>query len=399
MDGSGGNTLLSAIGADSTRYDVWIAGSPKGSLWERAVAGGVTPVKLPRLREVVAPLDDLIILLDLVRLIRRERFAIVHTHSSKAGFLGRFAAWLCRTPVIVHTIHGFSWHDYMSRRRRRAYLALERLVGRMTDEFFAVSPQVAREAIDQRMAKPGSVSVVPSAIELDTIPDKADPQIRSGLGIPPDVPVVGTVGRLDFQKAPLDFVRMAATVKASHPLTRFVWIGEGPLLEQAQEEARRQYVEILFTGYRPDAPRVAACFDVYVVCSFYEGLGRGLCEALASGRPVVATAVNGVVDIVEPGSTGLLAPAADPETLSRKVAWLLDHPEEGRRMGEAGRVQARALFEPALMCRLIDQSYARLLGLPADDPVETNVFGWSLGRPEHQGSDSVQVNRDAIHSG
>jgi glycosyltransferase involved in cell wall biosynthesis len=251
MDGSGGNTLLSAIGADSTRYDVWIAGSPKGSLWERAVAGGVTPVKLPRLREVVAPLDDLIILLDLVRLIRRERFAIVHTHSSKAGFLGRFAAWLCRTPVIVHTIHGFSWHDYMSRRRRRAYLALERLVGRMTDEFFAVSPQVAREAIDQRMAKPGSVSVVPSAIELDTIPDKADPQIRSGLGIPPDVPVVGTVGRLDFQKAPLDFVRMAATVKASHPLTRFVWIGEGPLLEQAQEEARRQYVEILFTGYRP----------------------------------------------------------------------------------------------------------------------------------------------------
>jgi glycosyltransferase involved in cell wall biosynthesis len=380
MDGSGGNTLVSAIGTDSTRYDVWIAGSPPGSLWERAVAGGVTTVKLPRLREVVAPLDDLIVLLDLVRLIRRERFGIVHTHSSKAGFLGRLAAWLCRTPVIVHTIHGFSWHDYMSRRRRRAYIALERLVGRMTDEFFAVSPQVAREAIDKRMAALGSVSVVPSAIELDTIPARADPQTRSALGIPPHVPVVGTVGRLDFQKAPLDFVRMAATVKASHPLTRFVWVGDGPLLEEAAEEARRQGVEILFTGFRPDAPRVAACFDVYIVCSLYEGLGRGLSEALASGRPVVATAVNGVVDIVEPGSTGLLAPAADPEALGRKVAWLLDHPEEGRRMGEAGRVRARALFEPSLMCRLIEQSYARLLGLPADDPVETNVFGWSLGR-------------------
>jgi glycosyltransferase involved in cell wall biosynthesis len=389
MDGSGGNTLLSAVGADSTRYDVWIAGSPTGSLWERAVAGGVTPVKLSRLREVVAPLDDLIVLLDLVRLIRRERFAIVHTHSSKAGFLGRLAAWLCRTPVIVHTIHGFSWHDFMSRRRRRAYLALERLVGRMTDEFFAVSPQVAREAIDQRMAAPGSVSVVPSAIELDTIPGRADPQIRSRLGIPPDVPVVGTVGRLDFQKAPLDFVRMAAAVRASHPPTRFVWVGDGPLLQQTEKEARREGVEILFTGFRPDAPHLAACFDVYVVCSLYEGLGRGLSEALASGRPVVATAVNGVVDIVEPGSTGLLAPPADPETLSEKVAWLLDHPEEGRRMGEAGRSRARALFEPSLMCRLIEQSYARLLGLPADDSVETNVSGWTLGRPVHQGSKSV----------
>jgi glycosyltransferase involved in cell wall biosynthesis len=399
MDGSGGNTLLSAIGVDARRYDVWIAGSPAGSLWERAIVGGVTPVKLSRLREVVAPLDDFIVLRDLVRLIRRERFAVVHTHSSKAGFLGRLAAWLCRTPVIVHTIHGFSWHDYMSARRRRAYLALERFVGRMTDEFFAVSPQVAREAVDLRMAAPGSVSVIPSAIELDRIPDGGDSRARSELEIPPEVPLVGTVGRLDFQKAPLDFVRMAAAVRASRPDAHFVWVGEGPLLEDAQAEARRHGIEILFTGYRPDAPRLAACFDVYVVCSLYEGLGRGLSEALASGRPVVATAVNGVVDIVEPGSTGLLAPPADPETLGRKVTWLLDHPDAARRMGEAGRLRARALFEPSLMCRLIEQSYARLLGLPADDPVETKVFDWSLGRIERQSRNNGEVNRDAIRSG
>jgi glycosyltransferase involved in cell wall biosynthesis len=382
MDGSGGNTLLSAIGADRSRYDVWIAGSPAGTLWERALAHGVTPVKLPRLREVVTPLDDLIVLVELVRLIRRERFTVVHTHSSKAGFLGRLAAWLCRTPVIVHTIHGFSWHDYMSRRRRRTYVALERLVGRMTDAFFAVSPQVAREAVEVGMAAPGSICVVPSAIELNQIPAGPNPEIRSGLGIPDDVPLVGTVGRLDFQKAPLDFVRMAATVTASHPRTRFAWVGEGPLLEDARTEARRLGVEIVFTGFRLDAPRIAACFDVYVVSSLYEGLGRGLSEALASGRPVVATAVNGVVDLVEPGSTGLLAPPAAPATLGRNVAWLLDHPEEARRMGEAGRLRARALFRPALMCQLIDQNYARLLGLPArglvraDDGRVTEKLAW-----------------------
>jgi glycosyltransferase involved in cell wall biosynthesis len=363
-DGSGGNTLVTLLGADRTRYDLWVAGSPGGSLWGRAASSGVTTVELPRLREVVAPLDDLIVLFELVRLIRRERFAVVHTHSSKAGFLGRLAAWICRTPVVVHTIHGFAWHDFMSGHRRRAYVALERLVRPMTHAFFAVSPHVAREAVEMRMASPATVSVVPSAVELDKIPQRPDPRVRAELGIPADVPLVGSVGRLDFQKAPLDFVRMAASVVVSHPRTRFVWVGEGKLLEEAQAEARRLGVEVTFTGFREDAASIAACFDVFVISSLYEGLGRALSEALASGRPVVATAVNGVVDIVEPGSTGLLARPADPEALARNVAWLIDHPDEARRMGEAAQARARALFEPTLMCRLIEQTYALLLGLP-----------------------------------
>jgi glycosyltransferase involved in cell wall biosynthesis len=364
MDGSGGNTLVTLLGADQNRYELSVAASPAGSLWERAAAHGVTTFKLPRLRETVAPLDDLIALVALVRLIRRERFSIVHTHSSKAGFIGRLAAWLCRTPVVVHTIHGFSWHDFMKRRRRRVYIALERLVGRMTDAFFAVAPQVAREAVELRLARPGSVLVAPSAIELEAIPKHPNPHIRDQLGIPSDAPLIGTVGRLDFQKAPLDFVRMAARVARSHPETRFVMVGDGVLLADARAEARRLGVDVLFTGFREDAGRFASCFDVFVISSLYEGLGRGLSEALASGCPVVATAVNGVVDIVEPGSTGLLAPPGDPAALARNVTWLLDHPDAARRMGDAGRARTRGIFEPALMCRTIEETYARLLGLP-----------------------------------
>jgi hypothetical protein len=126
--GAGSNTLLSVLGADRERYDVWVAGAPEGGLWERARKAGVTTVKLKQMREVVPPRDDLLVLFDLVRLIRRERFSVVHTHSSKAGVLGRLAAWLCRTPVIVHTIHGFSGHDFMTAPRRRTYHAIERLV-------------------------------------------------------------------------------------------------------------------------------------------------------------------------------------------------------------------------------------------------------------------------------
>lgn len=364
MDGSGGNTLVTLLGADRTRYEVWVAASPGGTLWKRAEAHGVRTVKVSRLREVVAPIDDLLALFALVRLIRRERFSIVHTHSSKAGFLGRLAAWLCRTPVIVHTIHGFSWHNFMNRRRRRVYIALERLVGRMTDAFFAVAPQVGREAVELGLARPGSVSVVPSAIELDPTPEQAGPRIRDELGIPPDMPVVGTVGRVDFQKAPLHFVRMAARVARSHPRTRFVMVGDGALLSDARAEARHQGVDVLFTGFREDGPRLVYCFDVFVISSLYEGLGRALSEAIAAGCPVAATAVNGVVDIVEPGSTGLLAPPDDHEALAQNVVWLLDHPDEARRMGEAGRARIRGLFEPAVMCRRVEQTYARLLGLP-----------------------------------
>jgi len=375
--GAGGNTLVSVIGADRERYEMWVAGAPAGPLWEQAEEHGVRTVKLERLREVISPREDLVVLAELVRLIHREQFSIVHTHSTKAGMLGRVAAWLCGTPVIVHTIHGFSSHDFMSARRRRAYLAVERFAAPITDAFLAVAPEVAREAVEKKLAPPGSVSVVPSAVEVDRITAESDPAIRSELGIAADAAVVGTVGRLDFQKAPLDFVRMAASVSAARPGTRFVMVGDGPLLDETREAARALGVDVTFTGFRRDAARVAACFDVFVISSLYEGLGRALTEALASGRPVVATAVNGVVDLVEPGATGLLAAPDAPEDLAANVIWLLDHPDEARRMGEAGRARVRAAFAPATMCALIEETYARLLGLPQSDRAAERAYGRS----------------------
>jgi hypothetical protein len=125
--GAGGNTLLSALGADPRRYEVWVAGAEGGPLWARARQAGLGTVELRRFREVLSPADDLYVLWQLLRLLRRERFTVVHTHSAKGGFLGRLAAWLARVPLVVHTYHGFSYHDFMPARRRRAYLALERL--------------------------------------------------------------------------------------------------------------------------------------------------------------------------------------------------------------------------------------------------------------------------------
>jgi glycosyltransferase involved in cell wall biosynthesis len=361
--GAGANTLLSALGMDRGTYEVWVAGVPGGDLWQRARAGGVHTVEIPGFREVLAP-ADVLVLWRLIRLIRRERFTIVHTHSAKGGFLGRLAARLCRTPVVVHTFHGLSFHDHMPRGKYRLYRSLERLTRRFTHAFLAVAPRLAREVVEQRLAPPGSVTVVPSAVEFDDIPAGFDPAARRALGFGRDVRLIGTVGRVDHQKAPLDFVRMAAAVRATHPDTAFVMVGDGPNAAGVRQLAAELGVEVVVTGYRSDAAWLAAGLDVFVITSLYEGLGRALTEALAAARPVVATAVNGVPDLVEPGATGLLGTAGDPDGLAEAVGWLLDHASEAAAMGRQGRARVRVAFTPAAMCSALDECYRRLLGVP-----------------------------------
>lgn len=367
--GAGGNTLLTAAGMDPKVYEVWIAGVPGGDLWERARAAGVRTVEIPGFRDVLTP-ADLLVLWRLIRLIRRERFSVVHTHSAKGGFLGRFAARICRTPVVVHTFHGISFHDRMSRGRRAAYRRLERLPRPFTDTFFAVAPQLAREVVEQRLAPPGRVSVVPSAVDLAGVPFDFDQDARRALGVPAGIPLVGTVGRIDHQKAPLDFVRMAAAVRLDHPDAQFVIVGGGPLEADVRRLAAELGVGVRMTGYRPDAAQLVAGLDVFVISSLYEGLGRALTEALAAARPVAATCVNGVPDLVEPGATGLLAPPADPAALARAVSWLLSHPAEAAAMGRQGRTRVRTAFDAPAMCAAIDRSYRQLLGLPEPPPAD-----------------------------
>ncbi len=368
--GSGGNTLASATGMDPDRYETWVAAMPGGPLWAEAEAAGVRTVEIPHMRETISPWQDLRACLQLVALMRRERFAVVHTHCSKAGLIGRVAARLAGTPVVVHTFHILAAHEGLSVPRRAAYLAIERRVRSFAHSYVAVAPRLARQAVEQRIAPPGRVAVIPSAVDLGEIPAEDSRTARAELGIPEDAEVVGTVGRIVAQKAPLDFVRMCSLIQQARRDVVFVMVGDttlesGGLELETRREAERLGVRILFTGYRPDAPRVASTFDVYVVPSRYEGLGRALTEAMASGRPVVATAVNGVPDLVEPGVTGLLAEAGDVGALADAAGWLLDHPDEAAMMGRQARERVRSHFATETMCRALDELYAELLGLPA----------------------------------
>lgn len=373
--GSGGNTLVSAAGMDPSRYETWVAAMPGGPLWEEAEHAGVRTVRLRHMRERISPWHDLLVTAELVRLIRRERFTVVHTHCSKAGLSGRLAARLAGTPVVVHTFHILAVHPGLSRGRRLAYLVMERLARRWAHRYVAVAPRVALDAVRQHIAPPGSLVVVPSAVDVPRVSPDDDQAVRNELGIPADAPVVGTVGRIVQQKAPLDFVRMCALVHSRRPEVVFVMVGDATLESAGLEEetrrtAARLGVPVIFTGFRPDAPRVAASFDVYVVPSLYEGLGRAVTEAMASARPVVATAVNGVPDLVEHGATGLIAPPSDPAALATAVEWLLDHPVQAAQMGAQAQERVRQHLGPDVMCQALDQLYSELLGLPEQQPAE-----------------------------
>jgi glycosyltransferase involved in cell wall biosynthesis len=365
--GSGGNTVTSALGMDTARYEVSVAAAGGGSMWADLAGSQVRTVPLRHMREEVSPAHDLLAALEILRLLRTERFTVVHTHCAKAGAIARVAARLAGTPVVVHTFHALAAHDAMSRQRRWAYLLLERLLSSSADRYVAVAPRLARQVVERRLAPPGKVVVVPSGLDRVGLGPVRRGTFRRELGIAADVPLVGTVGRLVAQKAPLDFVRMAALVQQRHPRARFVMVGDTelesrPLEAETRAEAARLGVDVLFTGHRPDAAALVADLDVYVVPSLHEGLGRALTEAMLAGRPVVATAVNGVPDLVEPGATGLLVPPRSPAALADCVSWLIDHPKAAAAMGEQGRNRVRGSFGVDVMCRGLDAIYAELLG-------------------------------------
>jgi glycosyltransferase involved in cell wall biosynthesis len=355
--GFGNVALLCALGMDPRRYEMWIVGGNEDGdeLWSRAREGGVNTVAWPQFRAGYH-LVDLLVLIRLIRLIRRERFTIVHTHGAKGNVLGRIAAWICRTPVVVHTFPGFQ--------RITAYSKVESKPHQLGDGYIAVSPTVARQAIEDRKAPPAGVRVIPAAVEMDIIPTEFSKAGRADLGVPSDVTLIGTVGRIEPQKGHLDFVRMAAQVRKTHPNTAFVIVGDGQLAEDVRRLAAELDVDVRITGYLPEAERLIAGMDVFVMTSLYEGVPLVLVAALVSGRPCVSTAVDGIPDLIDHGTTGLLTPRSDPAAAATAVRWMIDHPEEAAAMGKQGQVRTGASFAPDRMCAAVDAYYSELLSQP-----------------------------------
>ena len=334
--------LTEKLGApDYDSHLIYGIGEPgEGDMTYFAEARGVQTTHLPELGRALNPMHDLAALLKLHRLIRDLKPDVVHTHTSKAGFLGRLAAWWAGTPIIIHTYHGHVFEGHFSWLVTQIFIQMERLAARPSDTLIALTDGLRRELADEyHIARKGRFTVLPLGLDLSgytSTPRKAG-TFRAAWDIPAGIPLIGIVGRLAPVKNHALFLEAAARVKVQLPAAHFAIIGDGEVRPEieSQVDALGLRESVTFTGWQSDLAPIYSDLDALVISSTNEGTPGSVIEALASGCPVVATEVGGVADLLDHGQLGRLVPPGDPEALANAITDTLLNPPDG---DEARRV-------------------------------------------------------------
>lgn len=355
-------------GLDKTRFTAEVAAPMMRhgtindtSFVEEIRAIGVTLHSINMYREI-RPFADLKALFSLIRLIRQNHYDIIHTHSSKAGFLGRMAAFVNRCPV-VYTPNGFYFLDTGHFAKKQLFIALERLAGLFTWQLIVVSPSEQKTAFYYHIAAPERTTLIPNAVDISQFTPCPTHRTRTALGIEPGTAVLGTVSRYISQKDPLTMIRAIRLVADQYPQFCFLWCGEGELRQPTEQLATELGLStyIQFLGFRPDIQTIMNTFDIFVLSSIFEGLPYTLLEAMSLAKPIVATNVIGSQDVVIDGVTGLLVPPQDPHALAQAILTLLQQPEHRLQMGISGRQRVINHFSLDQMVRETETIYDRLV--------------------------------------
>jgi len=372
VGGAQENTILTCEALHRAGREVTlIAGpthGPEGSLVARAAAGGYRYIECPPLLRQIAPLNDWQASADLRKLFRDLRPDVVHTHSSKAGILGRRAARATGCSCIVHTIHGMSFNRTQSPMVRWAFRAAERSCAAMTHHFIAVSDAMVRQAVAAGLAPRERFTTIYSGMETERFdPAQYDRgAVRRGWNVASDEVVVGVVARLFRNKGYEVLIPAMVAALRGNPGLRFVWIGDGAQRDDYESQLRRLGIRerVTLTGLvRPEEiPGLLAGVDLLAHASAWEGLPRAVVQALLMERPVISFDVDGAPEVVRPGETGLLAPLGDTQKLAEAILQLAGDPEGRRRMGRAGRALCLPRFDHRRVGAEIDALYQRLRG-------------------------------------
>ncbi len=363
-------TLLNA-GLDPTRYEsVLVSGleNPgEGNLLGWAASKGVHPVMVPEMiGEATFKLRDVAALRKLYALLRREQPEVVHTHTAKAGFVGRVAAKFAGVPIIVHTYHGHVLRGYYGPLRTRLLAQMEKTLARFSDRIVAVSETLRQELASLGIAPIEKIVAIPLGLELGSFLNNQGLRgtFRQELGLSSDAKLVGIVGRIALIKNHRLFLEMARQIHSRVPASRFVIVGDGPRRCELEEYARQLEIEkvVIFTGWRRDLAKIYTDLDVLVVSSINEGTPVSAIEAMASGVPVVATRVGGLPDIVNADVTGELVTPGDSGALARAVEKILGDVPRSRRMGLEARKFAMEHFQVQRLVRDMESMYEELFG-------------------------------------
>lgn len=356
------NTLVSMEGLRRQGGTPVLVCGEGGELARRAREIGSEVHELADLVRTTAPLRDVRCFARLLALFLRGSFDVVHTHSTKAGLLGRLAARAAGVPIVVHTVHGFPF-PLDGSRRARLYVAVERFAARASDASICVGETLRREVAGWKL--PGRVRLVtiPSGIEFTALrPRRPAAETKAALGLEGAWPIVGSVGHLRPAKAQHHLLEAVASLRDRFPRIALVLVGEGELrsaLEARIEELGLGAAARLL-GERDDVADLLSVFDVFAMSSAWEGVGRALTEAMLRGLPVAVTAVNGVVDLVRDGETGLAVPPGNPAALAAAIERLVADPELAARLGRAARERVERTMSAEAMVEAIGRLYDEL---------------------------------------
>jgi glycosyltransferase involved in cell wall biosynthesis len=331
---------------------------------EEAKAQGVKVVLLPSMVRSIRPFKDFKALLSLVWLIFKEKPDIVHTHSSKAGILGRLAAKIAGVPYIIHTPHGHVFYGHFGIIASKIFLWIERIFSKFTDRMVALTNGEKRDYIKLSVCPPEKLFRIHSGIDLKQFmqPNGNSLEKKRSLGLDHNGIVIGFVGWLLPIKGPMYLLKAMQHIWPDHPTASLVMIGKGELDVELRAQALRMNAngKVKFLGWREDIHEIMPVFDLLVLPSLNEGMGRVLVEAMAAGKPVVASEVGGIPDLVKHGETGYLVRPADEKALAKGIKKILNDPEQAKLMGQRGKEYCRQ-FSLEAMIQKLDDLYSDLI--------------------------------------
>jgi glycosyltransferase involved in cell wall biosynthesis len=349
---------------DKSRFETVLFCGRGGLLDLEALKSNIRVTFIPGLNRPIRPLRDVVAFLCLVHSLRRERPQVVHTHSSKAGVLGRLAAWVAGVPRIVHTVHGFGFTPQQPAWVRALFVWIEQRLATITHTLVFVSKANQEEAVQRKIGSADRSALIRAAVPLkEYLSLSRHREGIPGFSLSADDRLVTTVGPFKPQKNLLDFVRAAERVLAHHGSVRFLIVGDGDGRSDLEKAIQRAGLtdRVLLAGWRKDGPALLARTDIFCMTSLWEGLPMALVEAMAAGLPCVVNAVDGCRDVVENGVTGFLTPPGHYQETADKIIYLLDHLEEARALGQRARGSVGPEFDCARMIEQHETLYERLL--------------------------------------
>ncbi|MDD5109034.1 MAG: glycosyltransferase family 4 protein [Candidatus Omnitrophica bacterium] len=348
--------LLSLIaGLDKEKYRVFLFSAKEGLLAKEAeLIPGLTLKKSRFLERPVNFIKDILVFIEICAFIKKNKIELVHTHSSKAGILGRFAARACKVTAIIHTVHGWSFNDYQPRILRNFYLFFEKLCAKFTGKIIVVSYSDREKGLNSSIGSQGQYVLIRYGINASEFAaSDLRNQARQALGINKDELAVGMVACFKPQKSPLDFVKIALAVKKEICGIKFIMVGDGQLRNKVSLLIKELGLQdkIILTGWRPDIAFILSALDIFILTSLWEGLPIAVLEAMAAGKPIIATDTGGISEVIENGKNGYLVKPQDNQAMQNRITELLRSRQKREEFISLGR--ARIDSEEFLLTKMV----------------------------------------------